>query len=359
MATHFYPLKIKSVKRETPECVSILFEIPDALKENFRYDAGQHLTIRTNINGKEIRRNYSLCSSPLSNEWRIAIKKMEGGLFSTFANGNLKAGDILDVMPPMGKFFTVLNSIHKKNYVAIAAGSGITPILSIITTTLQTEPASSFILVYANKTRGDIIFKDALDALKNKHMNRFSVHHIFSREKTDAAINEGRIDEAKAAIIFSKFIEIKSMDECFICGPAAMIETVRNYLEQSGFDKKKIHYELFAAATQNIIATSRPTIDKTDSPTSNITIKLDGRALSFKLPYDGFSILDAALQQGADLPYACKGGVCCTCKAKLLEGEVKMDLNYGLEQDEVDAGYILTCQSHPLTEQVTVDFDNR
>jgi len=339
--------------------VSISFEIPEALKENFRYDPGQHLTIRTKINGNEVRRNYSLCSSPLSNEWRIAIKQMEGGLFSTFANGNLKAGDTLDVLPPMGKFFITPDPAHTRNYVAIAAGSGITPILAIITSTLQTEPGSGFTLVYANKNRGSIIFKDALEALKNKYMDRFSVHHIFSREKTDAAINEGRIDDAKAALIFSRLIDMSSIDECFICGPAAMIETVRNYLEKSGFDKKKIHYELFAADTKSTVAIPRSIIEGPDSPTANITVKLDGRNLSFKLPYDGVSILDAALQQGADLPYACKGGVCCTCRAKLLDGEVKMDLNYGLEADEVAAGYILTCQSHPLTGQVTVDFDNR
>ena len=358
MATHFYPLQIESVRRETPECISISFVVPDYLKPNFAYQPGQHLTIRTNINGTEIRRNYSLCSSPLGHEWRIAVKQMDGGIFSNFAMA-LKPGDTIDVMPPMGKFIKIPEPSAKKRYVAIAAGSGITPILSIILTTLQTESASSFTLIYANKNRGSIIFKDVLDDLKNKYMSRFNVHHIFSRERTDAAINEGRIDTAKTALIFRHLVDLKRMDDCFICGPVAMIETIKDYLEQHGVDKKKIHFELFAAAGASNKAAINSINKSDDAPAANITIRLDGRDLQFKLAYEGTSILDAALQQGADLPYACKGGVCCTCKARLLEGEVQMDLNYGLEPDEVAAGYILTCQSHPVTERVTIDFDNK
>ncbi|MES2645452.1 MAG: 1,2-phenylacetyl-CoA epoxidase subunit PaaE [Bacteroidota bacterium] len=358
MATHFYPLKIASVRRETPECVSISFVVPDDLKNDFAFQPGQHLTIRTKINGTEIRRNYSLCSSPLRKEWRIAIKQLDGGVFSTFAN-ELKPGHIIDVMPPMGKFFTTPDPANKKHYVAIAAGSGITPILSMIIAVLETEPASDFTLIYANKNRDSIIFKESLDDLKNRFMSRFSVHHIFSRERTEAAINEGRIDSAKAALIFNHLVDLKKMDDCFICGPVEVIETVRNYLEQQGVDKKKIHYELFTAAGAGQQATAKKIIVGHDAPAASITIRLDGRDSQFKLAYEGASILDAALQQGADLPYACKGGVCCTCKARLLEGAVKMDLNYGLEPDEVAAGYILTCQSHPITETVKVDFDNR
>jgi ring-1,2-phenylacetyl-CoA epoxidase subunit PaaE len=361
LAAHFYPITIKSVKKETPECVSIAFDIPDTLKEAFFYKQGQHLTLRTFINGTELRRNYSLCSSPLSNEWRIAIKQMEGGLFSTHANGFLKAGDTIDVMPPMGKFFIPLNPANKKKYVAIAAGSGITPVISIIKTTLLTEPGSSFTLVYANRNRSSIIFKEELEALKNQYMQRLSVHHIFSREQIGTPIYEGRIDAAKCAMIFTKLVKLSSIDDCFVCGPAEMITTISGWLEQNGFDKRKIHHELFTAATGKTITTNhllnKPNTEK--GRTSTVTIKLDGHQSSFKLPYEGDTILNAALLQGADLPYACKGGVCCTCKARLLDGKVHMDVNFGLEQEEIDAGYILTCQSHPLTEKIVVDFDDR
>lgn len=360
MAAHFYPITIKSVKKETPECVSIAFNIPDTLKETFAYKQGQHLTLRTYINGNEIRRNYSLCSSPLGNEWCIAIKQMEGGLFSTHANGRLKAGDTIDVMPPMGKFFVPLDPANKKQYVFVAAGSGITPVLSIIKTTLFTEPNSQVILVYANRNRNSIIFRDELEALKDKYLQRFSLHHIFSREQTGSSIYEGRIDAAKSELIFTKLIKLAAVDDCFICGPAEMIETVRGWLEQNGFDRHKIHFELFTAAT-GITGTAqqKAILNNKEGQTSTVIIKLDGLQSSFKLAYNGDSILNAALRQGADLPYACKSGVCCTCKARLLDGKVQMDVNYGLEPEEMEAGYVLTCQSHPLTETVMVDFDNR
>lgn len=283
---------------------------------------------------------------------------MDGGLFSAYANQKIKAGDSIDVMPPMGKFFTPLDSSLAKQYVSIAAGSGITPVLSIIKTTLLTEPRSSFTLVYGNKNRDSIIFKEEIEALKNKFIDRFSVYHIFSREKTDAAINHGRIDKNKCEIIFSRLINPRAIDEFFICGPSEMIQTVRNNLEANGIDKKKIHFELFTSATQKTAGPKTQPINTTEKKIeSTVVIKLDGIESSFGLAYNGQSILEAALQKGADLPYACKSGVCCTCKAKLIEGKVQMDMNYGLEAEEIEAGYILTCQSHPLTERVVVDFD--
>lgn len=357
MSIHFHPLKVKEVKKETDDCVSVTFEIPEKLTEAFIFKQGQSLTMRTNINADEIRRTYSLCSSPLENEWRVAIKRVEGGLFSTFANNNLQKGDVLDVMQPVGKFYVELDPANKKNYLAFAAGSGITPILSIIKTTLQTEPHSSFTLVYGNKSRSSIVFFEELEGLKNKYLQRFNFINILSRERTDATINFGKINTDKLNEL-SKLIDYNSMDESFICGPEAMIFCVKDFLEAKGVDKKKIHFELFTTPGQkkSVVRSQEP--ESESGPKSTITVKLDGRSFDFDLSLTSdVSILDAALQEGADLPFACKGGVCCTCKAKLLDGEVSMDVHWGLEDEEVEQGYILTCQSHPKTEKVVVDFD--
>lgn len=357
MSIHFHALTVKEVKKETADCVSISFNIPNDLKKLFQFTQGQNITIKKNIDGEELRRSYSICSSPFDNELRIAVKQVEGGKFSTWANHQLKKDDRLEVLPPTGKFYTELNSSHKKNYLAFAAGSGITPILSIIKTTLQTEPGSQFTLVYGNKNTGSVIFKEPLEALKNKYMQRFVLYHIFSRERTDAAINHGRIDTEKCEAITKKLIDIKAVDEVFICGPKAMIFAVKDYAQNQGIDEKKIHFELFNAPAKSQAANHKPQVVKESGPVAKVTVKLDGRAFDFDLPFNSKPILDAALQQGADLPYACKGGVCCTCRAKLIEGEVDMDVNYALEPEEVAAGYILTCQSHPRTEKVVVDFD--
>lgn len=352
---HFHPLKVKEVRRETPECVSIAFDIPEELKEAFLYKQGQSLTLRSNINGGEVRRSYSICSSPFDNELRIAVKKVDGGIFSAFANEKLKKGDVLEAMPPVGKFFTELSETHKKSYVAFAAGSGITPIMSIIKTTLLTEPQSQFTLVYGNRSRQSIIFKEEIEGLKNKFIDRFRVIHVLSGEKMDAPINFGRIDRDKCSMLFDKVISIDKGDEFFLCGPEEMIFSVKEFLENKGVDKKHIHFELFATSRKKQIAGSVKSLASEGK--SKITIKLDGAAFDFDLGFESESILDAALKQGADLPYACKGGVCCTCRAKLIEGEVSMDLNYALEPEELEQGFILTCQSHPKTEKVVIDYD--
>jgi len=355
---HFHTLQIKKVQKETDDCVSITFNVPEELKETFRFTQGQSLTVRKTFNGNEERRNYSICSSPLDGELKIAVKKVEGGLFSTFANDELQAGDFLDVMPPVGKFFTPLHPSNKKAYVAFAAGSGITPILSIIKTTLLTEPESSFTLVFGNRSKSSIIFKESLEALKDQFINRFRIYHVLSREKSEAEINSGRIDAEKCSLLFSKVIDINTCDEAFICGPEEMIFSVRDYLTANGFSKNNIHFELFTIPGQkgSTVQNTQKRVNES-GPTSNVSVKLDGITFDFPLSYNGQSVLDAALQQGADLPYACKGGVCCTCKAKLLKGSVVMDENWGLEPDEVAAGFILTCQSHPTTERIVVDFD--
>jgi ring-1,2-phenylacetyl-CoA epoxidase subunit PaaE len=358
---HFHSLQVKKIQRETEDCVSINFEVPEELKDIFQFKQGQNLTIKKIINGEELRRNYSICTSPYDNELKVAVKKVEGGLFSMYANEELKEGDFLDIMPPTGEFYTELNPTQQKSYVVFAAGSGITPVLSIIKTTLLAEPKSNFTLVYGNRTKASIIFKEELEALKDKFIDRFRIYHILSREKTDIPLNEGRIDEAKCELLFTKLINIKTVDEFFICGPERMIFCIKDLLEYNGVSKEHIHFELFTVPgqKQSAIGNKQLAAEGAQGLKSKVSVKLDGITFDFELGYDDQTILNAALELGADLPYACKGGVCTTCKARLKEGKVTMDVNWGLEQEEVDKGFILTCQSHPLTEKVVVDFDDR
>lgn len=357
MSIHFHRLRIKNIIKETDQCVSVEFEIPQNLSETFQFKQGQSLTMRTTLDGEETRRTYSLCSSPLDNKWKVAIKKVDGGLFSSFANDILKVGDELEVMEPVGKFYTELDPANKKNYLAFAAGSGITPVISIIKTTLRTEPQSTFTLVYGNRSRSSIIFFEELEGLKNKFIDRFNLINILSRERTDSAINFGRIDIGKLTEL-EKLIDYKKMDEIFICGPEEMIFCVKNFLEQKEISSKKIHFELFTTSGQKKSKVKSQKSKVESGPASKITVKLDGRSFDFDLSFNSdTTILDAALKQGADLPFACKGGMCCTCKAKLINGEVEMDVHWGLEHEEIEQGYILTCQSHPKTEKVVIDFD--
>lgn len=355
----FHKLRVREVRRETDDCVSVSFAVPEELKDAYAFTHGQYLTFKLNVDGKQVRRSYSICSSPLENDLRVAVKMVKGGAFSTFANETLKAGDELEVMTPMGRFFTELSPDHQKNYVAFAAGSGITPVMSIMKTVLQTEPQSSFTLVYGNKNTASIIFKEEIDGLKNKYMNRLRVFHVLSREESEVDILHGRIDNERCQELLKCFIDAKAIDEAFLCGPAPMIEAVRSELESAGVEKQKIHFELFASPQQ--LAQKSPA-QAEDKPQvkgfeSSVKIVLDGTAMEFTVDSEGENILDAALRNGADLPYACKGGVCATCRARLEEGEVRMDLNYSLEPDELERGFILTCQSHPKTKKVTVNFD--
>lgn len=356
MALHFHTLRVKDIRQETADCVSVSFVVPEQLKKEFEFTHGQSLTLRKYFHNEEIRRSYSICSSPLDNELRVAIKKAYNGIFSTFANTELKPGDEIEVMPPSGNFFTRLDPGNARNYVAFAAGSGITPVISIIKTTLALEPKSTFTLVYGNRTHASIIFKEELGALKDKYLNRFSLYHVLSRERMEADINYGRINEEKC-IQLLKVINFSDKDEFFICGPEEMIFSVKHFLEGIGVNNRNIHYELFNTPVKQRTALYKPAEVKENDDSSHVTVKLDGRSFDFILDYNSNNILDAALLQGADLPFACKGGVCTTCKARLIEGEIEMEVNYGLEPDEVAAGYILTCQSHPRTKKVTVDFD--
>ena len=356
MAVHFHTLTVKEIKKETADCVSVLFDVPEQLKKDFLYEQGQNITLKKIIDGEELRRSYSVCNAPHEKELKVAVKKVESGKFSCFVNDVLKAGDALDVLPPTGKFNTKLDAANKKHYLAFAAGSGITPVISLIKATLYTEPESNFTLVFGNKSRSSIIFFEELEAIKNQYLQRFSFINILSREKTDAAINFGRVDKTKLQEL-SKLINYNTVDDFFICGPEEMIFCVKDFLETGGTEKKKIHFELFNT-------TGKKTTEKAASATSrqgvksNITVKVDGRSFDVTVALNSnVTILDAALKQGADLPFACKGGMCCTCKAKLVEGEVDMDVTWGLEQEEIDKGFVLTCQSHPKTEKVVVDFD--
>lgn len=359
MATHFHKLQVADLRRETPECVSIAFEVPEELKNEFAYKQGQNITLRAFLDGEELRRSYSICTSPFENELRVAVKLAPFGRFSTWVNTTLKKGDYVDVLAPTGKFYTELNPSHKKNYLAFAAGSGITPLMSIIKTTLATEPQSSFTLVYGNRNRSNIIFKEELEALKNRYIDRLAIHYILSREKTEAEVYYGRINADKLNQLSEKLINVAKADDIFICGPEEMIFSIKNWLIEKGIDQRKIHFELFTTPGQSSAMRKEQLTSPTEvaGKTSKVTVKLDGISFSFDLPFDGDTILEAALKQGADLPYSCKGGVCATCKARLLEGKVDMDVHYALEQEEIDEGYILTCQSHPRSEEVKVDFD--
>ena len=354
MTPKFHTLKVSDVRRETADTVSVAFELPDALVNDYVYIPGQYLTLKTTIDNEEVRRSYSICVSPSERELRVAIKQVDQGLFSTFANKTLKKGDLLDVMTPTGRFTVDVNKDNKKHYLLVAAGSGITPIISIAKTILTEEPLSSVTLLYGNKAIGSIIFREELEALKNKNLTRFNLIHILSRENLGNEIQKGRIDMLKCDAIYEAFLKNQPIDEVYICGPEQMILDVKDKMVGYGISPSNVHFELFTAATPKAdkIASNDPKIE------SNVTVILDGVEMELRVDSDGDNILDAAYNAGADVPFACKGGVCCTCKAKIISGTAKMDVNYGLEPDEIENGYILTCQAHPTSEKLVVSFDD-
>jgi ring-1,2-phenylacetyl-CoA epoxidase subunit PaaE len=355
-------LRIEDIRRETADCVSVAFAIPLSYQEEFRYRQGQNITLKLKMEGEEIRRSYSICSSPLENELRIAIKKVPGGLFSTYANEQLQKGQELEVLPPSGKFYTELHPGNRKHYLAFAAGSGITPVLSLIKTSLAIEPGSHFTLVYGNRHRLSILFREELEALKNRYMDRLSLHHILSREQMDIPLYQGRIDVQKCGELCARLIDVPSVDEVFLCGPEQMIFSIKEWVEGQGVERKKIHFELFHSLDGSAAVQRRPMAESRSQQAdrvSRVTVRLDGISHAFDLPFEGSSVLEAALMEGVDLPFACKGGVCSTCRARLVDGKVEMDQNYALEADELEAGFILTCQSHPRSEKVVVDFDSK
>lgn len=359
MSTTFHPLRVKNIRRETLDCVSVSFDVPENLSTEFAFKQGQYLTFKKDLNGSEVRRSYSLCSSPLDGELRVAIKQVEEGVFSTYINNELKVGDVLETMSPQGLFTSPIEEHASKNYFLIAAGSGITPILSIIKTVLQSEPKSNITLLYGNKNRSTIIFKSELEALKNKYMERLSVYHILSREQADTDLMCGRIDATKCNYFLEKIINPNNINEAFLCGPEEMILSAKDSLIAAGVPEKNVHYELFysAVAAQKQLERKEKSADS--DTMSKVAVTLDGTTTLITLGYNGESILDAALKNGADLPFACKGGVCATCRCKIESGVVEMDVNYSLEKDEIERGFVLACQAHPRSENVVVNFDAR
>lgn len=355
----FHALSVSEVRRETDDCVSVAFDIPEHLSESFRFIPGQYLTLRQEIQGEDVRRSYSICAAPTDGELRVAIKKVPNGVFSTFANDVLKAGDQVDVMTPMGRFKLQADPAAKRTYVFIAAGSGITPVLSMIKSVLLEEPQSQALLFYGNRTSKTIIFKEALEDLKDLYLGRLAVYHVLSGESADGGMG-GRIDREKLEQWSEKFFNPQQVDAYFLCGPGNLIETVKNTLIEIGVAPERVHFELFttpqmaAQAQSQAAAAPNPEIS---GKQSQVQVTLDGNTHTFMLGYDGEPILDAALNAGADVPYACKGAVCATCKAKVVSGDVSMDMNYSLEPDELANNFVLTCQAHPRSEEVHIDFD--
>ncbi len=346
----FHKLSVKEVRRETPNAVSVVFNIPEDLKEEFNFIPGQYITVQMDLDGDKIRRAYSICSSQKSNELRVAIKSVEKGSFSVYANTKLKPGDIIEVADPEGKFNLNISDSNKKNYIAFAAGSGITPIISMIKSVIETEKESKFILIYGNKSSDETIFKKELDALAEKYKNQFEVNYVFS-QKLGINASFGRINiDVVHQILKSKYKHI-SFDQYFLCGPEEMIELVKESILKDGVDSNRIHFELFSSSS------NKKETNKDLSGNAKITVTLDDEETTFEMRQDEF-ILDAVLLKGLDAPYSCQGGICSSCLAKVIEGEVIMENNSILDPDEVKEGLILTCQSHPITSTIKIDYDD-
>jgi len=355
---YFHTLRIQKVYKSTKDCSVITFDIPSHLKNEFTFKAGQYLTLKAVLHGEEIRRSYSLCTSPSENSLSIAVKKIPNGVFSTYANDVLKTGETVEVMVPSGNFIIEDPSAH--NFVFFAAGSGITPIISHIRYVLQNDKDANITLFYVNKNHKSIIFREELEGIKNKYIDRIAIHHIFTREKTSSPLLSGRIDANKCTELSKSFFNISTTDAFLICGPNDMIFDIKDALIALGVAADQIHFELFnTLGLQKTSNIAERVTDTSHQIESDITIQMDGDIIQFSLDYSGQNLLDAAIAKGADLPFSCKGGVCSTCKAKVIEGEVIMDVNFALEPYELEAGYVLMCQSHPRTAKVSIDFDQK
>ena len=350
----FYNIKVQKVTQETPETVSVTLEIPANLKEHFKYKQGQYLTFKQSINAEELRRSYSLSSSPIADEnLQVAVKQVEGGKFSTWANSELKEGDVLETMTPTGNFFTEVSEGQKKKYVLFGAGSGVTPLLSIIKTILAVEKESEVVLVYGNRDNANIIFNNQLNQLVGSSNGRFKRIDVLSRENNADPLFNGRIGKEKCIEIDLKHEKILDANEFFLCGPESMIMDIKGWLEASNIAKGNIHFELFTTP----VASAEKTVDPNAKIMSKVTVIMDDEEFEFDLSSKGDSILDASVDAGIDVPYSCKGAVCCTCKAKVIEGSARMEMNYALDDKEVADGYVLTCQAHPTSEKCVVDYD--
>lgn len=360
MTNQFYPLRVKDLSRETDHAVVVTFDVPEELKDRFGFIQGQYLTLEQKIAAGPVRRSYSICAGLDDAELKVAIKHVKGGVFSTWANEKLKLGDLLQVMPPRGDFYTGINPQQSKNYLCICAGSGITPVLSIIKTILTREPKSCVTLLYGNQRTATMMFRNDLAFLKNAHLERFHWINIFSREPQESDLFSGHLDNRKGGALNRRLITIRAYDEFFLCGPEAMISEVSRGLRGEGIAEDNIHFELFAASAekaQHAISRHHARAREYGDMVSKVSLLSQGREYTFDLSTDGENLLDAGLRNGVDLPYSCKDGVCATCKARLIEGKVEMDVNQSLRQEEIDNGYILTCQSHPISKKIVVDYD--
>jgi ring-1,2-phenylacetyl-CoA epoxidase subunit PaaE len=354
MRQHFYPLTIADVRRETPEAISIGFAVPEHIRDDFAFTSGQYLTLRTELDGAEVRRSYSICSGMDEGELRVAVKRLDGGLFSSFANAQLKPGDTIDVMPPDGRFGLAPDAAAQRTYVGFAAGSGITPIFSIIKSVLTREPRSHFVLFYGNKSSATIMFKDELEDLKDRFVDRLSVHHILSREMQDVDLLHGRLTSEKVPTLIRTAGGIAAVDDVFLCGPLAMIEEVSVALLSLGLPPARIHREIFT--TETPLRPIKPALVSDAREEVSLSIQIDGALHKLAMRKDE-TVLEAAERHELDLPYSCRGGMCCTCRAKLTEGAGAMDQNFSLEPWEEDAGFVLTCQFRPATDKIVVDYD--
>ena len=353
----FYPLTVSDIRPETRDALVLSFAVPEELLPLFAYREGQHLSLRAQIEGQDVRRSYSICSAVQDGQMRIAVKRVPGGVFSNWVHEQLKTGMVIDVMPAMGHFNLPQLPEQRHDYLAFAAGSGITPILSIIKTTLLTEPHSRFTLVYGNRASSTVMFKEELAALKDTFLQRLNLVYIMSREQQDIDLFNGRITAEKCLALFDQWIAVTDFDAAFICGPEDMMHAVSAALQKQGMPREKIKVELFAASipAHKHVASSKPLSGKA---TCAVTVIMDGHHTHFEMEKDKESVLDAALKLGHDMRYSCKGGVCSTCRSKVITGKVDMDRNYALEDYEVARGFVLTCQSFPVSDTLTLDFDS-
>ncbi len=358
MEHQFYPLQLINIRRETPECVSLEFAVSEKWRKTFAYRAGQYLTLRATLQGEELRRAYSLCSAPYENRWKVAVKEVPGGRFSTFANRHLPKGTILDVMPPKGDFVWKPQAQGRGVYVFFAAGSGITPIIAMIKEGLYREPDSNFILFYGNRTTEQIIFREELAGLKNRYPRRLAVHYVMSGEHPGSELFYGRIDREKCKTFFQYLVSPQEVDDFYLCGPLGMIEEVEAALNDFSVPSGKWHKELFTTTDDKVAKKEQgQTVEKQAVAHAQIEVIIDDDVFRFEWNGLADNIVDAGLENNIDIPYSCKGGVCSTCKAKVLEGKVHMRTNYALEEDQVKAGYVLSCQCVPLSEKVVLSFD--
>jgi len=344
----FHKLSIKNYIQETANAVSLIFDIPEHLKDNFSFKAGQYVTLKTTIEAKEIRRSYSICSSPNSGELKVAIKRVENGVFSTYAISHLKTGDVIEVHEPEGKF--ILEPTRSTNYLGIVAGSGITPVLSMIKTVLQLEPSSSFTLIYGNKSSDETMFKTELDALSKAYDTRFNLEYVFSRQNEEGALF-GRIDEGHTNYFIKNIYKNWSFKTAFLCGPEQMIKTVSTTLKENHYKESQILFELFTASI------NEESSSEIKDGQTEVTVLLDDEELCFTMDQKD-DILAAALRNNIDAPYSCQGGVCSSCLGKVTQGTAVMVKNSILTDDEVNEGFILTCQAHPTSSKISIDFDD-